>query len=448
MKNSKYLMLAAIAAATAMVSSCSDNGDLSAPTKETEGKDLFVSASVNGSRATALTSTNFKGFKLFGFQNPQDGDAEAVGGFLNGANGVDFSGTIGNAWTTTATAKWPTINPNNSDNFFALSLQGGASLDATLDVSSLQGGIFSYTAPTTVNPDDVEDVYVAPADQKDLMVAACFDRLQSTKNGVVDLNFKHAFAYLTFGVGFSDKYYDLVTNDDHASTDVPENSKFAIDYYALHNVKVNGTYTFVRDNNNTPDDTSDDTWKGTWSPSGNGVIKYVYGTDDPLLLECDKTTVPTSTARFPYMALQKDATAPNVVMMVPQKINDSNDENVTWPADNVADNSTNYTYLEIHGVMWDPDASRVYNEAEDDYTDPLPANVTPFNLSDDDFDSGNYAFNVIGNGDGYRYSSSVYWPLPADFVFEANKKYNLRIYLPRFYRSDGQAFIEGAVIPD
>ena len=38
--------------------------------------------------------------------------------------------------------------------------------------------------------------------------------------------------------------------------------------------------------------------------------------------------------------------------------------------------------------------------------------------------------------------------LPSDFTFEANKKYNLRIYLPRFYRADGQAFIEGAVIPD
>ena len=38
MKNSKYLLLAAIAAATAMVSSCSDNGDLSTPTKEAEGK--------------------------------------------------------------------------------------------------------------------------------------------------------------------------------------------------------------------------------------------------------------------------------------------------------------------------------------------------------------------------------------------------------------------------
>ena len=38
MKKLKFLTLAAIAAATAMVSSCSDNGDLSTPTKEAEGK--------------------------------------------------------------------------------------------------------------------------------------------------------------------------------------------------------------------------------------------------------------------------------------------------------------------------------------------------------------------------------------------------------------------------
>ncbi len=70
MKKLKFLTLAAIAAATAMVSSCSDNGDLSTPTKEAEGKALVVNPTVDGSSIVNTTSGDFTSFKLFGFQNP------------------------------------------------------------------------------------------------------------------------------------------------------------------------------------------------------------------------------------------------------------------------------------------------------------------------------------------------------------------------------------------
>lgn len=419
MKKAKFLIYAALAASTVAISSCSDNDVLDSTKKKVEGLDIIVSASVDGSRATALTSDNFTSFKLFGYQNPATGTDDDAQGFLNGADGVDFTGGLNAAWTTTGTAKWPTTNTDRSCNFYALSLQGGSVLGENIDPSGLQSGSFIYNSTLTGVG---EDAYVDPANQQDLMVAANINRFQSTNGGVVNLPFKHAFALVNLSLGFDVEAWSTSSNAP-LSTGIGASSKYAIDYIALHNVKVNGTFTFTWDSEHS-------TWVGTWSPSGNGTIKYVYGTTDPLILDVDETK-PTSENPVAYQPLQKDPLNPNLIMMVPQKVNDSEDNNVSWPADNKVSGSSNYAYLEVHGVCWD-----VINS--------FNTTKTPW-ANQEGVVNEDYVY-YIGNNDDI--AISIYCPLPKDFTFVANKKYNLRFDLAKFYNGNGIRTLTGAYVPD
>ena len=419
MKKAKFLIYAALAASTVAISSCSDNDVLDSTKKKVEGSDIIVSASVDGSRATALTSDNFTSFKLFGYQNPATGTDDDAQGFLNGADGVDFTGELNAAWTTTGTAKWPTTNTDRSCNFYALSLQGRSALGENIDPSGLQSGSFIYTSTLTGVG---EDAYVDPANQQDLMVAANINRFQSTNGGVVNLPFKHAFALVNLSLGFDVQAWSTSSNEP-LSTGIGASSKYAIDYIALHNVKVNGTFTFTWDSEHS-------TWVGTWSPSGNGTIKYVYGTTDPLILDVDETK-PTSENPVAYQPLQKDPLNPNLIMMVPQKVNDSEDNNVSWPADNKVSGASNYTYLEVHGVSWDVSQSGGITETPWE---------NPTAVADEE-----YMYNI---GTNESIGTSIYCPLPADFTFVANKKYNLRFNLAKFYNDNGIRTLTGAYVPD
>ena len=198
MKKAKFLIYAALAAATAMVSSCSDNDVLSEPANEPEGKALIVNPTVLDSRVTPLAKSAFTGFKLYGIQNPTNG--ESVGSFVNTGTdyGVNYSGTFGEsaaevAFAPATTVKWPTTNPDNSANFYGISVQGGADLaesGITVTEDGITEGTFSYSAPMSGG-------YVDLSKQKDIMIASSLDAEQKDNNGVVTLPFKHSFAKLT-----------------------------------------------------------------------------------------------------------------------------------------------------------------------------------------------------------------------------------------------------------
>lgn len=473
MKNSKYLLLAAIAAATAMVSSCSDNGDLSTSTKETKGKcDLLVDVSVDGSRASALTGTKFSTFKLFGYQNPPTGSSAAAKGFLDGANGVDFEGAVGSTWTTDAEALWP-AETDQSNNFYAISTYGydeteadtinSATLGTEFNTAGLQNGSFTYTSTnSSYIPDyrnevymkDVEGIsdeefanlltptsYVNSATQKDIVVSASIETFKGS-TGKITLPFKHAFAYVTFELNFANQIAKKVegayTNETQGMG-VPETEMFAIDYIAIHGVKTNGTFTFAKDG---------DTWKGTWDSSSSdyGVVKYVWGIDNPLILHCN-TTTPTSTNPIIYTPILTDGQA---MMIIPQVVN--SDGAPYWDEDTNTPDVTpeKYAYIEIHGVFWN--TANSFTDYNDGTGEGTPGNSqTPYSYFTSNGNSYSGAMYESNFGEGTEasyFTSSIYCAIPANFEFKMNKHYNIRMFLPNFKTESGSGVLEGAYDPD
>jgi hypothetical protein len=446
MKKLKFLTLAAIAAATAMVSSCSDNVELSTSTKEAKGKcDLLVDVSVDGSRASAVPSTKFTTFKLFGYQNPPTGSSAAAQGFLNGASGVDFTGKIGNTWTTESEALWPT-ETDQSNNFYAISTYDGTTNSATLgnefNTAGLQNGSFTYTsAISSYNPDylneavlvdnglDEEEIaalkvpsnYVNSAEQKDVVIAASMETLKGT-TGKITLPFKHAFAYVTMEFNFASQVAKKdnegnYTNDTPDGTGISENEYYAIDYIAIHGVKTKGTFTFTK---------SGDNWDGSWAASDYGVVKYVWGVENPLILHCS-TETPTATNPIIYTPILTDGQA---MMIIPQIVN--TDGAIEWDEDTNLPSETpeNKAYIEIHGALWQ-------STGDEDETKDTPYKTVAINhLSLD-----NYVADLGGDAENYL-TQSLYCALPANFEFKMNKHYNFRIKLTSCLKADGTDFSE------
>jgi len=447
MKKLKFLTLAAIAAATAMVSSCSDNVELSTPTKETKGKcDLLVDVSVDGSRASALTGTNFSTFKLFGYQNPPTGSSAAAKGFLDGANGVDFEGAVGSTWTTDAEALWP-AETDQSNNFYAISTYGydktgahiinSATLGEEFNTSGLQNGSFTYTSAissytpdylneTLLEPEAIAELkvpsnYVKSAEQKDVVIAASMETLKGT-TGKITLPFKHAFAYVTMEFNFASHVAKKdnegnYTNDTPDGTGISENEYYAIDYIAIHGVKTNGTFTFTK---------SGDNWDGSWAASDYGVVKYVWGVDNPLILKCS-TQTPTATNPIIYTPILTDGQA---MMIIPQKVN--TDGPIVWDDDENVPTATptNKAYIEIHGALWQ-------STGDDDETKNTPYKTVAINHLTLD----NYVADLGGEAE-YYFTQSLYCALPENFEFKMNKHYNFRIKLTSCLKADGTDFSE------
>ena len=436
MKKAKFLIYAAVAAAAASISSCSDSGDLSAPAKDAEGKALVVNPTVDGSRAAALISDDFTGFKLFGFQNPQDGDTEAVGGFLNGASGIDYSGAIGGSWSTTATAEWPTVNPNNSDNFYALSVQGGSDLsESGVNATSLQTGIFSYTAPTTGG-------YVDPTKMKDIMIASSVNAEKATNNGAITLPFKHAFANVSLQLRWNHQEY-LKQGEEYTlqkpSTgftpqDLVNGAILAVDYIAFHNVYVNGDYSFVEDESTNK--------KIGWTVSGDkSVIKYQFAEPKFFYSKGNNDGIDATNKRF---IVQDIFDSENVTMMVPQELE-------KWIYDSTADgyeaskasiSTTSGAYIEIHCVAYHSSGNKTT-----DTTIPYWEAVEYDDDLEEDIPDGTYVL-FFGNGDDLagKCMKSFYFPLNKIASFDQNKKYNIRLNMMSILNENGQAAAPGVTV--
>ena len=437
MKKLKFLTLAAIAAATAMVSSCSDNGDLSTPTKEAEGKALVVNPTVDGSRVTPLAKSAFTGFKLYGVQNPTNG--ESVGSFIKTEenSGVNYSGTFGESAAEVAFApanavKWPTTNPDNSANFYGISVQGGSDLTGsgiTVTEDGITEGTFSYAAPMSGG-------YVDLSKQKDIMIASSLEATQSTDNGVVTLPFKHAFAKLTLQLRWNSSEWILANIGSPASV-IEDDAILVVDYIKIHNIKCNGTYSFTADDGNGG--------KGKWTVNGeNSTIMFKYETPK-------RFTAQKYTYKAEYLAdhpgLQEDAqevidacnanpfkvqdflVGNDAIMIIPQTLalwenNGSFATNTTGPFIEMrcaAYNTTGATEDEIRDINWWDD------EAEGLFVEILGSS----NLDD-------------------KYMTSVYFPIRVNsttaFTFEANKSYNFRLNVATCRQDNGTAAIQGVTV--
>ena len=156
MKKLKFLTLAAIAAATAMVSSCSDN-DVLEGVKDT-GIPFSVTASTNSGGSRGSDITTLSNFQLWGFGTDQDSH-------FDGDNFAPKSGSTTVFVSSDNTPNWP--NTNNclfygiSDNTSTMAYgvpAGSPGINTTK--AGIRNGAFTYTIPTSV------------ADQKDLLVAA------------------------------------------------------------------------------------------------------------------------------------------------------------------------------------------------------------------------------------------------------------------------------------
>lgn len=430
MKKLKFLTLAAIAAATAMVSSCSDNGDLSTPTKEAEGKALVVNPTVDGSRVTPLAKSAFTGFKLYGIQNPTN--KSTVGSFVNTDTdyGVNYSGTFGESaaevsFTPATTVKWPTENPDNSANFYAISVQGGSDLTGsgiTVTNNGIYDGTFTYTAPL----DGEGNVDLSK--QKDIMIASSLEATQSTDNGVVTLPFKHAFAKLTLQVRWNTSEIILGQEGSPANA-IEENAVLLIDYVKIHNIKCSGSYSFTADDGNGG--------KGKWTVDGeNSTIMFKYDTPQRYIAGNSPT------AEIPF-EVQDLIVGDDAMMIVPQSVG-------VWEkssGDYFSSNTTS-AFVEVHCLG--------YNQSGDDSYD----STVPYW---EDVDNEDFNYVSIISGDDEHYFASVYFPIRITentgtpespiyeyhpFIFEQNKSYNFRLNFATCRQDNGDAAIDGVVIDD
>lgn len=436
MKKAKFLIYAALAASTVAISSCSDNDVLSEPANEPEGKALIVNPTVDGSRVTPLAKSAFTGFKLYGIQNPTNGNS--VGSFVNTGTdyGVNYSGTFGEsaaevAFAPATTVKWPTTNPDNSANFYGISVQGGADLSEsgiTVTETGIKDGTFSYTAP--VDGDGNVDL----SKQKDIMIASSLDARQSTDNGVVTLPFKHAFAKLTFQIRWNSTEFikNKVTDIGGGITDY---SVIWVDYIKFHNVKCNGTYSFTADDG-----------KGEWTVNGeNSTITFKY--DTPKFFIAQKYTLKDEyLATHPGVGendqelldacnanpfnVQDLVVGNDAIMIIPQLLN-------AWSSG--AFSSTTGAFVEIRCL-----ACGISEDYAERITGDLKDYVESHNTFDSDISDGEIYIPIIFDDKNADLMGSIYFPIKlasGGFEFKQNQSYNFRLNVANCLQADGTKYL-------
>ena len=264
MKKLKFLTLAAIAAATAMVSSCSDN-DVLEGVKDT-GIPFSVTASTNsgGSRGSDITSLS--NFQLWGFGTEQTSH-------FDGDNFVPKSGSTAVFVSSGNTPNWP-----NTDNclFYGISdntstMEYGVTPGVNTTKAAIRNGSFDYTIPTNV------------ADQKDLLVAAA----TGNSNDGVQLKFDHALTAAKLCLSLDPTKtapYDAYLGSKEMNPDNPVLYGYIVKIkrIIIHNIKVSGTYTFDGATKN-----GDDYVNGDWNTNDGTLGDYVidFG-DDPYYVVC------------------------------------------------------------------------------------------------------------------------------------------------------------------
>jgi hypothetical protein len=247
MKKSKFLIFAALAAAATISVGCSNDDVV---TTKDSGVPLKVITSVNGissgsTRATDLTSETFSSFKL-----------HAIGSTEDWAN-VTVSKS-GNEWTGTSSLVWP----SGTSNFYAFSTDANIKTDDVKYGNSTQS--FTYEMPVIG-----ETTTVDASKQTDLLVAKALEQTATTNGGGIVLNFKHALATLNLSAFFE-------PNRDDASVDV-ENYYCLIRSLTIHNLPINGTFTFNSGTSNI----------GTWS-NKTKIGDYTITFAEPVLLSSNQ----------------------------------------------------------------------------------------------------------------------------------------------------------------
>lgn len=220
MKKLKFLTLAAIAAATAMVSSCSDN-DVLEGVKDT-GIPFSVTASTNSGGSRGSDITTLSNFQLWGFGTDQESH-------FDGHNFTPKAGSTTVFVSSDNTPNWPNtsnclfygISNNTSDMLYGVP-DDSPGINTTK--ADIRNGSFDYTIPTNV------------ADQEDLLVAAA----QGNSAQGVNMHFDHALTaaklHITMNPSLNTTYY--------ASTNGHYMFVMKIQKIIIHNVIISGTYTF------------------------------------------------------------------------------------------------------------------------------------------------------------------------------------------------------------
>ena len=197
---------AALVAASAALTGCSSDDDLSAA--QPAGVPFGVSASVasDQTRGVDLTASTFDQFYLYG----DDGNGTSW------FTGDEFTPS-GDDWTDGSTTTWR----DGTWNFYAVTPSAPTSTTFTADASQ-----FDYTEDNT----DVTN-------QEDLMVAKATGL--SSDDGKINLQFYHALANIKVSVRFVKGHFDYDESD-------PDEGKYyaKIQSITFHNIKKQGTYDF------------------------------------------------------------------------------------------------------------------------------------------------------------------------------------------------------------
>ena len=255
MKKLKFLTLAAIAAATAMVSSCSDN-DVLEGVKDT-GIPFSVTASTNSGGSRGSDITTLSNFQLWGFGLDQDSH-------FDGDNFTPKAGSSTVFVSSDNTPNWPNTNDclfygisNNTSTMVYGVPAGSPGINTTRE--AIRNGSFDYTIPTNV------------AAQEDLLVAAA----TGNSNDGVHLKFDHALTAAKLHLMLSPAYTEYGSYYEHgAGTDYCFVMK--VRKITIHNLKVSGTYKF-----NGSEKDGDNYKNGDWNKSAGNLGNYVldFGSD-------------------------------------------------------------------------------------------------------------------------------------------------------------------------
>ena len=425
MKKSKFLIYAALAAATVAISSCSDNDVLDSTTKA-KGDALIVNASLNdGSRIATTGSDGFNSFMLYGYANPTTTNPTSV--FDVTGDGIAYQKTSGN-WglvnvDLSSKAVWPSTS-GDTYNFYALSVGGSHELDAStngLGLSTIKNGIFTYTMPKN------NDGTVNLAAQKDILVA-CNNGATKGESGVLTLPFKHALAKVILRLRFNKTEYVLNSNGSLKSN-TPETTSSSIiqanpavayiDYIAIHNVKCSGSYDFKVAN-------------GTWTVDAEkSTIKYQFDSPKEFYAGTATKEDKDNGVYWHTQDLLGGETGENItdntIMMLPQEI-------TAWdPASSHATDEADKAYIEIRCIAYCLTNNDAYNTAHPTYIE-------------DQEDEGQYLALIASidpnTVDGYE---SVYIPLKVS-EFAANKSYVLNLNLVTSKTNTGGNAFSGAKI--
>ena len=414
MKKSKFLIFAALAAAAVAISSCSDNDVLDSTTKA-KGNALIVNASLNdGSRIATTGSDGFNSFMLYGYTNPTSGTPTSL--FDVTGDGIAYQKTSG-TWglvdaNLASKAVWPSSS-GGTYNFYALSVDGSASLP-------------SYTGVSLTNINQGQFVYTGKSDlseQEDILVASSLGTVKPA-GGILTLPFKHALAKLTMQMRFNS--YE----GGNATGDIMDNYVYTIKSITIHNVKLNGQYSF----------------SSGWTPSDVGDVTINFS---PVISINSKHL----TEDAEYQDIIDNA---HSIMIVPQTTSSSAWVSTKGNEKTLAE-AEGTSYIEVLGWIWDKagtkdalmdDFSWTDNQAET-FLNTYPLGSLDISKTNTDVVYNGQTGKKIGSCyqflvDDNRDACPVYFPFPASFSFEENKYYNIRLNIYNGLYDTGSYAIFGA----